>query len=356
MRAIPNHYRVPYRTYPFLFGGVTPGVAFAEFDMALDVDTSLYQNPGPPTTTSCLTVLMTEWDGAVQIPYTFIFQVAGSTLPPGMIRILFEYGFTAAQLLDVFAATLIANTGFVVDYTFGQTSMRVSQPNAGVDGQTQIIWSSEPLGALPGPVHPSGIQINNGFAPRPATPTGSPAVGTIAVIEPAFDSVTLAGLTIEIRQYVAIGSVPYESRFIHFVAVFTPDTPSNVNILIDEGMTAEQCAIALENAAFGLGFEVVTLSPLSFSFQQPNFGPGGEVFLILSGTDTGRAQITFQGDALPGAGVQRSVDTMLGGVGSNLFLAGIPTGGVGLYGGNTIPIRWGMNYGIIPLAPPPTQE
>lgn len=292
---------------------------FADFVVGPDMAIEGFQFPDNPADTNCLTLRLREWDGAVFTDRDFVWR---QDEPSSAGVFGFTNATTPEEMADIMAAQIAADTGFIVAHTVGTDSFRITQPVPGGDpALAKMLWFATLNGAFVlGPVWPSDITVNGDFAPDADDVDGSKAGGTISVTAAGFDSTTYVGLTLALGFNTGTGATPIELRSVIMQeAPLPPDTPTEVYIAIDPGVTtAAQLSAAMEAAWDELGFTVTNVSPTSFQIQQVNDGPAGLTFLQMSGTYTDATRIVFQTVALPaGTGVNRSERCLAVGVGTN---------------------------------------
>jgi hypothetical protein len=259
-------------------------------------------------------------------------------------------------LAAAIAAALSGNTGLTVAYTAGQNTLRIIQPVETPVGVNPlegfpVVWSQlDPTGETGtqsmGPCHPSGITVNGNYAPTPTvTLPGNQANGVLGVNPTDFDATALIGGSIEIARYTGVGVSPWVVCTIEFVASAGPVTPNVAYVVIPGALSAAQVAGLLAVALESLGFEALVNSN-NVNVSQPIAGPGGNARLL--GIDgTGDLQnITWTAPDSSEFLVNSSNPLAFRlGSGPNLFVDD-PSGP---YGGNVIPLRFGKNYGMLPL-------
>lgn len=347
-QAIQCPYNVPYRRYPFLFGSPSVANAFAQFNLDPTGNIALYQHQAEFDTSLLLT--LPQWDGAISTPVSFGFN-GGS--PVADFEVVFPPAGTLQQLMAALAASIAANSTLLVNYD-GNLSMRLTQPAPGIGGVTDVItWSSVlssgDIGDVTGPVHPSGMSINGQYAPLPSELPALSGNGGFAIDTVGFNAAELVGLTLTIPRYTATGPNPYINTLVSFVAAAGPPDPTVAYVVLGGGETAAATAALFAAALTQLGFVISNLVGESFTVAQPLYGPGGNVLMTPGGAATTPEFILFNASPVS---IPNVFGPMQLGQGINRFL--LPGGGP--YGGNVVPLRWGMNYGMVPATPPESIE
>lgn len=348
MLAIPCKYSVPYRAYPNLYVAASAN-AYATFLVSPGWDIALYEQFNVEGL-SRLFLEFTEYvNDGLQIvrQFTFWNSALGGGAPVGF-GIDVAGLVTAADLANAIQAAIAANTGMIVQYSPGSPSFTMSQPFPGSAPLTfPITWSMFNQGSgLIGPCHPSGISINGQYAPSQTVLPRSTSEVDIDIPAGGFVAADLVGLVIDIPVYTGVGDNPYDNASMRFVAAAGPVLPGVAYVVIDQPFSNAQVAGLMALAFQALGFDISPVVGSTFTASQPLYGPGGNTFPAISGTATDPDQIVWNGLAL-----SNQPNAFDGGVGSNLFAFDS-----GVYGGNTTPLRFGKNYGMLPLAAPPTPQ